>query len=248
MRWVKIPNHENYEINELGEVRFLGKTVTHKNGCVHTYPPRKCNPIWIGSGYGVSCDGDAVPIAITVARLFIPNPRGLKRIYHVDGNIANNSATNIIWGARENVVLDNSKSNEKEWLMSNYNVTVDGRVIRKSDGFEITASIDKKGYKVVRLKAPMFSKNKDMRKGYKVHRLVAMYYLEDYSDDLQVNHINGNKQDNRVENIEMTTNAQNVWHAWNVLDSSERRRKLSERNREAAKKRLIEHQRQLTLF
>lgn len=65
----------------------------------------------------------------------------------------------------------------------------------------------------------------------KVHRLVAMFYLDDYSEDLQVNHKNGIKTDNRVENLEMVTNQQNVLHAFRVLDSSERRRKISEANK-----------------
>lgn len=43
----------------------------------------------------------------------------------------------------------------------------------------------------------------------KVHRLVAKSFLSDYSESLQVNHINENKQDNRVENLEMCDNKYN---------------------------------------
>ena len=83
---------------------------------------------------------------------------------------------------------------------------------------------------MIRLKSPAFSKNKDMRKNYKVHRLVAMFYLDNYSEDLQVNHKNGIKTDNRAENLEMVTNRQNVLHAWRELDSSNRRRLVAQRN------------------
>lgn len=54
-------------------------------------------------------------------------------------------------------------------------------------------------------------------KRYGVHRLVAMWYLENYSDDLVVNHIDGNKQNNDISNLEMCTNEYNIHHAFHVL-------------------------------
>ena len=65
-----------------------------------------------------------------------------------------------------------------------------------------------KGYEKIRLSCKGISKTKS------VHRLVAKCFLSDYSDDLQVNHINCIKNDNRVCNLEMVTQNQNTKHAW----------------------------------
>ena len=71
---------------------------------------------------------------------------------------------------------------------------------------------------------PEISNHKDGRKIIKLHRLIAATFLESYNEDLQVNHKNGVKNDNRVENLEMVTQSQNVIHAWNILDSTERKK------------------------
>lgn len=154
------------------------------------------------------------------------------RIRHKDGNEYNNSIDNLIKESSQKILMDNSDEDisEKDYLAKYYRVTREGRVFRISDNRELASVAGPKGYMYIRLKSPKFSKNKDRRKNYKVHRLVAMFYLRDYSETLQVNHINGNKKDNRVENLEMVTNQENVIHAYKYLNSAYRRKVLSERS------------------
>ena len=54
------------------------------------------------------------------------------------------------------------------------------------------------------------------RKNYSIHRLVAIHFISNLDNKKEVNHINGIKQDNRVENLEWCTRRENIIHSFNT--------------------------------
>lgn len=59
-----------------------------------------------------------------------------------------------------------------------------------------------------------------------VHRLVAEAFMPDHAKGAEVNHINGDKTDNRLVNLEWVTHRENMQHARNVLKRWQGRRNL----------------------
>ena len=49
-----------------------------------------------------------------------------------------------------------------------------------------------------------------------LHRLVGMAFVPGFKDELTINHINGVKTDNRIENLEWISLAKNTQHQWEI--------------------------------
>lgn len=69
---------------------------------------------------------------------------------------------------------------------------------------------DKKGYSFVLLRS------NGKTKINKVHRLVAIHFIENTYNKAQVNHIDGDKSNNRVSNLEWATGHENRKHAFTI--------------------------------
>ena len=66
----------------------------------------------------------------------------------------------------------------------------------------IAGTIHKSGYRQIRLDGV----------GYPAHRMIWIYHNGSINDDLQIDHINGNKDDNAIENLRLVTAQQNCYN------------------------------------
>lgn len=70
--------------------------------------------------------------------------------------------------------------------------------------------LTKDGYFSVNLRKPKISKH------CRIHRIVAEAFCTNLENKPLINHINGNKLDNRAENLEWCTPSENIKHSFNI--------------------------------
>jgi len=83
---------------------------------------------------------------------------------------------------------------------------------KRPDNFLMKIYINKKGYCRVGLK-----RKGECQGNYAVHRLVAEAFIPNPHNKPFINHKDGNKQNNHIENLEWCTKAENELHAYSVL-------------------------------
>lgn len=94
---------------------------------------------------------------------------------------------------------------------SKYSVSNYGQVKNNRNDFILKPRPDRKGY--LRVSIP---NNDGIIKDQLIHRLVAKAFCSGEKDGFDVNHIDGNKSNNRADNLEWCTRSHNLKHGYRI--------------------------------
>lgn len=192
--------------------------------------------------YNLSINGKKKDYSVhrLVAQNFIPNPNNYPVVNHIDGNKINNNMSNLEWvthsenrqhsydnnlcnkrDKQEKYVEDLENEYWKQFHDTNYYISNLGRVRNIKNNNLLNGTISEDGYKRCTLRINGKSKS------YLIHRLVYFTFNPEIqeNDKFVINHINGDKTDNKIENLEYITKSENVLHGKYALDSKKGKKK-----------------------
>lgn len=161
-----------------------------------------------------------------VAEAFLPNPENLPYVHHIDGNRLNNNVENLQWVTQEenqshrktytihapqNIIIEG----QEEWRNFRdtvYQVSNYGRVRNTKTNKILKGCLEDCGYYTIKIPY-----NEKKRKRFFIHHLVYECFVSPDYD--VINHINGDKTDNRVENLESVSHKENMIKAANETNA-----------------------------
>jgi hypothetical protein len=203
IKWTPIPDYDGYFLSEDGLV------LSRKNKIPYILKQRTNNNNDKNQPSIVTLRADGSKpktflLSFLMATAFIENPNKYTLIKFKDGNKLNYHLDNIEWS-------DNPFESKDIW-----------EIVKNYPGYEICENgvrniktkkilkpqIDINGYPLTQLR----NTNKE-RKNIGIHILIARQYIPNPFNLPEVNHINGNKMNYSISNLEWVTGSQNSQHA-----------------------------------
>ena len=199
----------HYTISENGEVynentkKFLKGTIKRNEYCTVQLT--------------VNGKVNSVMVHRLVAMAYIDNPLGLPIVHHKDGNKFNNNVNNLEWVSYKENSLEKFDTNlnlKKEISLDNhewkpvlgkeqlYKISDNGLISNIKTGKLLKGTI-RNGYVRYNLQGKLYS----------AHRLVYETFIGEIPDGYIIDHIDGDRQNNSLENLRCITQSENAINA-----------------------------------
>ena len=227
MRTIIIDDIETqYQINENGEI-YNTRTNNFLKGYIE-------NTGYVSVNLNINGIKKNYSLHRLMADTFLDNPNNLPIVNHIDGDKTNNKLENLEWvnqsqnryhaiqtgisnlavGKREkiNCIIDN---NWRQYKDTNYYVSIDGKVWNKKTKCLLKQTPNNSGY----IRYTLRINNSNISK--QAHIMV----IETWSDikilsGQVINHIDGNKTNNDISNLEVVSKQENALHACYTLNKN----------------------------
>lgn len=158
-----------------------------------------------------------------VAEYFLQNPNNLPVVHHIDGNTLNNNKENLQWVDYEdnntlthprNLITDEVFEEDADiWQPfrdSYYLISQTGKIKNARNNTLLKGSLDQYGYKYFHL-------HSTINKNIWIHRAVWETFGDNLIDGMVINHIDGNKLNNHIDNLEQVSSKENKQHELRAL-------------------------------
>lgn len=232
-KWLKVPDErfrESYTISNKGRIKnSKGEIKT-----LHTSGPGYPNVrLDTGkNGYRKTYD-----IHVLEAKAFFGEKESKDIIVnHKDGDKTNNNLENLEYitykdnskHARENGLLNKPKKQVKHDIskldtkdipgFSKYCIDREGNIYNKETKNKISTFADINGNGYIRIALTPNGQTETQK--YYLHRIISLVFIPNPNNLPFVNHINENKRDNRIENLEWCTQSDNMKHSAKMKELS----------------------------
>lgn len=227
--WKVIPEYPRYEASTLGNIRNTLTKVVLK-------------PCFVQNGYaqvrlslGSTTNYKVCRVHRLVASAWIPNEENKKTVNHINANKHDNCVNNLEWLTHSEQSLhyvqflkDTSQTSRRADKYDKNTDNLENEIWKPLDNMPPYLISSKgrikngKGQILKGNQTATYIQLKIYKKHVYPHRAVAKAFLESFTNNCVVNHKDGNKKNNCVENLECLTQHENVLHAYNIGANSRR--------------------------